>query len=94
MPGLVDCHFHPAQYSNAGIVPGTFADLLTTYIPAELAFRNTTFAREQSMTLVVSKLYTVTVIFVHLGTTLQKQVGYFDHRVVTLVTVKLERQWL
>ena len=26
--------------------------------------------------------------------TLQKQVGYFNHRVVTLVAVKVERQWL
>ena len=26
--------------------------------------------------------------------TLQKQVGYFGHRVVTLVAGKLERQWL
>ena len=26
--------------------------------------------------------------------TLQKQVGCFNHRVVTLVAVKLERQWL
>ena len=67
MPGLVDCHFHPAQYNTAGVVPGAFADLLNTYIPAELAFRNTTFAREQSMTLVVSNFYTVTVIFIHLG---------------------------
>ena len=62
MPGLVDCHFHPAQYSIAGIVPGTFPDL-STLISAELAFRNTTFAREQSMALVVSRFYTVTVIF-------------------------------
>ena len=63
MPGLVDCHLHPAQYSTAGVVPGTFASLLDTYIPAELAFRNTTFAREQSMTLVVSRLYTITVMY-------------------------------
>ena len=26
--------------------------------------------------------------------TLQKQVGFFNHRVVTLVADKLERQWL
>ena len=26
--------------------------------------------------------------------TLQKQVGYFNHRVITLVAVKLERRWL
>ena len=28
------------------------------------------------------------------GSTLQKQVGCFNHRVVTLVADKLERQWL
>ena len=27
-------------------------------------------------------------------TTLQEQVGFFDHKVVTLVADKLERQWL
>ena len=57
MPGLVDCHLHPAQYSTAGVVAETLVDqLLNTYVPAELAFRNTTFAREQSMTLVVSTI--------------------------------------
>ena len=64
MPGLVDCHLHPAQYSTAGVVAETLVDqLLNTYVPAELAFRNTTFAREQSMTLVVSRLYTITVMY-------------------------------
>ena len=64
MPGLVDCHLHPAQYSTAGVVADTLVDqLLNTYVPAELAFRNTTFAREQSMTLVVSRLYTITVMY-------------------------------
>ena len=58
MPGLVDCHLHPNIYSIAGIV----ADSLLDYVNAELAFRNTTFARELSTKLVVSRLYTITVM--------------------------------
>ena len=53
MPGFVDCHFHPAQYSTAGV------ERPDAYVPAELAFRNTTFAQEQSMKLIVSRFYTV-----------------------------------
>ena len=52
MPGLVDCHIHPAQYVTTGIQDG--ASMLTNYIPSEVAFRNTTVAREVSMALVVS----------------------------------------
>ena len=56
MPGLVDCHLHPAQYIRAGTKQGpTFVDyVLNTLIPSEVPFRNTTFAREVSMALVVS----------------------------------------
>ena len=53
MPGFVDCHFHPAQYSTAGLGR---SGIFEAYVPAELAFRNTTFAREESMTLIVSRL--------------------------------------
>ena len=33
-------------------------------------------------------------ILIYVLSSLHEQVGYFNHRVVTLVAVKLERQWL
>ena len=58
MPGLVDCHLHSSLYSISGVVE----ESLFTYINAELAFRNATVAREVSTKLIVSRLYTITVI--------------------------------
>ena len=58
MPGLVDCHLHSSLYSVSGVVE----ESLFTLINAELAFRNATVAREVSTKLIVSRLYTVTVI--------------------------------
>lgn len=57
MPGLVDCHLHTAQYIRAGTKQGpSFLDyVINTLIPSEVPFRNTTFAREVSMALVVSR---------------------------------------
>ena len=58
MPGLVDCHLHPAHYFDTGTEPmSSFEFVINTLIPAEVAFRNTTFAREVSMALVVSRFY-------------------------------------
>ena len=55
MPGLVDCHLHPANYIRAGTETTTFFDyLFKTIIPTEVAFRNTTVARKVSMAVVVS----------------------------------------
>ena len=54
MPGLVDCHFHPSQYFRAGVDLPSFLDfLLDTSIAGDLLFRNTTYAREESMRIVV-----------------------------------------
>ena len=62
MPGLVDCHVHPAQYIDTGTEPFASLDLiLNTIIPAEVAFRNMTFARQVSMELVVSKFYSAVI---------------------------------
>ena len=58
MPGLVDCHLHSSLYSVSGVVE----ESLFTLITAELAFRNATVAREVSTKLIVSRLYTITVI--------------------------------
>ena len=57
MPGLVDCHLHSALYSASGKEAMSFFDFLSAFIRAEVAFRNTTVAREESMALVVSRLY-------------------------------------
>ena len=54
MPGLVDCHFHPSQYfANGRELPSLFDVTLNAVIPGELMFRNATFAREESMRIVV-----------------------------------------
>ena len=66
MPGLVDCHLHPAQYLDAGTEPLAFFDfVVNTLIPTEVIFRNTTIARETSMALIVSRFYSA-VIYVHI----------------------------
>ena len=55
MPGLVNCHVHPAFYFDVGKQASSFLDFVrATFIPRDLAFRNTTVAREVSMALVVS----------------------------------------
>ena len=67
MPGLVDCHIHPAQYVDTGTEPLPYFDfVLNTLIPTEVAFRNMTLAREVSMELVVSKFY-ITVFHVYIS---------------------------
>ena len=58
MPGLVDCHLHSSLYSISGIAEESLMD----YVRAELAFRNATVAREVSTKLIVSRLYTITVM--------------------------------
>ena len=56
MPGLVDCNLNAPQYIDAGLEITSGLDYnLNTLIPTEVAFQNTTFAREVSMTLVVSR---------------------------------------
>ena len=58
MPGLVDCHLHSSLYTISGVVE----ESLSTFITAELAFMNATVAREVSTKLIVSRLYTITVM--------------------------------
>ena len=63
MPGLVDCHIHPAQYVDTGKEPLEYLDVvINTIIPTEVLFRNTTFAQETSMALVVSRFYSTVII--------------------------------
>ena len=57
MPGLVDCHLHPAHYIRAGTETLSLFDFsFKTLIPTEVAFRNTTVAQNVSMAVVVSCL--------------------------------------
>ena len=54
MPGLVDCHSHPYQYSRAGVDISSFVEFIRdTLTTSDLMFRNTTYAREVSMRIVV-----------------------------------------
>ena len=56
MPGLVDCNLNAPQYIDAGLeVTSGLEYNLNTLIPTEVAFQNSTFGREVSMTLVVSR---------------------------------------
>ena len=58
MPGLVNCHVHPAFYYDVGKQATSFFEFVsTTFIPRDVAFRNTAVAREVSMALVVSRFY-------------------------------------
>ena len=71
MPGLVNCHGHPASYFDVGEPFLDFVDVgdpflnfvHTTFIPRDLAFRNTTVAREVSMALVVSRFYIHVIVY-------------------------------
>ena len=54
MPGLVDCHIHPSQFFQAGVDYSSFLDLILRFIiPGDTMFANTTYAREESMRIVV-----------------------------------------
>jgi len=54
MPGLVDCHTHPSQFFQAGVDYSSFLDLILRFIiPGDMMFANTTYAREESMRIVV-----------------------------------------
>ena len=62
MPGLVDCHFHPSQYFRAGAdIPTFFNLILGTFVPGDLMFRNTTYAREESVRIVVCIVFVLSI---------------------------------
>ena len=54
MPGLVDCHIHPSQFFKDGVDYSSFVELLVdAFFPGSVMFENTTYAREESMKIVV-----------------------------------------
>ena len=82
MPGLVDCNVNAPQYIDAGLeVTSGLEYNLNTLIPTEVAFQNSTFGREVSKTLVVSRFFSV-----HLSTSLPHNF-FCILRVITSVAV-------